>query len=247
MSIDFAGLSDRGLVRAQNEDCWLADPQQSLFIVADGMGAHNAGELASKMTVEGLPVLLETQPLRLDEPRVREAARTLETALSDLSLQVYEHGRDHPGQAGMGATVVTVVIRGPRALIGHLGDSRVYCLRDGHLRALTHDHSVVRYLVDLGEISEEEARRHPARNQISRYVGMSGEVLPDVSCVELQSRDRLLLCSDGLTEMLTETEIVKLLSAHTSPIDACEALVVAANAAGGTDNVTVLIVDWNTG
>ncbi len=242
--IVFSGLSSRGLVRARNEDNWLADPERGLFVVADGMGSRNGGAVASELVVEQLPALLPMQALDSCELCEIGAAEALRAALFALNRRICECAREHPELTGMGAALVMVFIRRARALVAHLGDSRAYRLRDGHLTALTRDHSIVRYLVDAGEISEEQARRHPARSQISRYAGMKGEVLADVCCKELRDGDRLLLCTDGLTRMLPEPEIGALLTDSPDPPAACRALVEAAKAAGSEDDITALVIGW---
>ena len=242
--IAFAGLSSRGLVRARNEDNWLADPERDLFVVADGMGSHNAGAVASALVVEELPALLPMQTLESCAPCEVEAAEALRAALLGLNRRMCERARERSELNGMGATLVMVLIRRAHALVAHLCDSRAYRLRDGNLTALTRDHSVVRYLVDAGELSEAQAERHPAKNRVSRYAGMQGEVLADVCCKKLRDGDRLLLCTDGLTRMLPDAEIGALLSKSPEPAAACRALVEAAEAAGGEDNITALVVGW---
>ncbi len=242
--IEFAGLSSRGLARARNEDNWLADPERGLFLVADGMGSRNGGAVASELVVEELPALLPMQALDSCEPCEIEVAEGIRAALFALNRRICERAREHPELTGMGATLVMVLIRRAHALVAHLGDSRAYRLRNGHLTALTRDHSIVRYLVDAGELSTEQARRHPARSQVSRYAGMKGEVLADVCCEALRDGDRLLLCSDGLTRMLPEPQIGALLTDSPDPPVACRALVEAAKAAGGEDDITALVVGW---
>ena len=144
----------------------------------------------------------------------------------------------------MGATVVMALVQDDRAFIAHMGDSRAYLLRRGKLRPLTDDHSIVGILLRTGEIRPEEAEHHPARGQLSRYVGMEDEVYPDVRTVRLASGDRLLLCTDGLTGMVPDDTIMGLLAVSEEPQVACDHLVEAANAAGGKDNITAVIVDW---
>ncbi len=143
----------------------------------------------------------------------------------------------------MGATVALAWLRETGAHLAHLGDSRIYLFREAQLQQLTEDHSVIALLLRSGEITPEEAQTHPARGQLSRYVGMDGEVYPDVQTVQLQAGDRLLLCSDGLTNMIPNTQIAQLLQVNAEVLAACQALVHAANTAGGTDNITVLVVD----
>ncbi|MDI7278161.1 MAG: SpoIIE family protein phosphatase, partial [Anaerolineae bacterium] len=143
-----------------------------------------------------------------------------------------------------GATVAAAWLRGGQAHLAHMGDSRIYLYRQGRLSQQTEDHSVVALLLRSGEITPEEARRHPARHQITRHVGMEGEVYADVRTIQLEPGDRLLLCTDGLTGPLDDERVAALLAEHGDPEAACRALVAAANAAGGADNITALVVDW---
>ena len=248
--LDYAGLSDPGRVRSSNQDSWFADPNQGLFIVSDGMGGHAAGEVASKIVVKTLPPLLRqrlTGVRRLDEP---EAGRRLMTSISDLSAEVRAASLHKPGLSGMGATVVLAMIKNGLALIGHLGDSRAYLYRRGRLNQLTRDHSIIQILVDTGQISAEEAAVHPAKGQITRAVGMDGEVLPETTSLNLEPGDRLLLCCDGLTDMVPDSKISHMMDVRNRLKDSCRKLVDAANFAGGKDNITVVLVEWmgkNTG
>ncbi len=241
--IENAGLSDRGLVRKENEDSWSAAPELGLFIVSDGMGGHLGGAVASRIVAEALPKILRKRMAPIEnfaDPRAREH---LEGALSELSTQVREQGRNEPGLRGMGATVVLVMIKGSEALVAHMGDSRAYQLRGGRFTQLTRDHSVVELLIEEGEITRNGAATHPARGQITCCVGMEGDPLPDVMTLDLELGDRLLLCTDGLTGMLCDEEIQKILESRMGPKDACRRLVDAANEAGGNDNVTAVVLD----
>lgn len=240
--VTHAALTDRGRVRRRNEDNWSADAAAGLYVVSDGLGGHSAGELASKIVVEALPLLLkERLPPSGD---LINAVKPASGALRDLSRQVYEQTRGEPGLEGMGATVVLAVVRGAQALIVHLGDSRAYRFHNGRLGRLTNDHSVVQLLIDYGEITPDEARTHPARGCVTRSVGMAGEPVPECRLVELQPGDRLLLCTDGLVGMLVDEEISRILAAGGELEAVCRRLVDAANEAGGRDNVTVLMLEW---
>lgn len=243
MNIRYAGLSDQGRVRARNEDAWFGDSEQGLFIVSDGMGGRPAGDIASKLVVEVLPKALAKSLQPKDNLAKPEAGQWLKSIICKLSELIFQKSRNQFGLSGMGATLVMVLIHNQGALIGHLGDSRVYLFRDDRLQCLTRDHTIARYLVDMKEIRAEEAPHHPARGQITRFVGMAGEVLPEIRWLDLKNHDRLLLCSDGLTTMLPEPRIAELLLENDDHKTAALALVNAANAAGGKDNVTVLIVD----
>lgn len=248
--IHFAGLSDRGRLRANNEDSWFARLEQKsskicgLFLVADGIGGHVGGKWASKLVAENLPQFLYQRMTGLETLSPLEITHYFKMALRDFSHNFWQQSQKTPNLSGMGTTVVVVLINNNQALVGHLGDSRVYLFRQQKLTLLTQDHTLIQYLIETKVICPEEAQNHPARNRITRFVGMEGEALPDVCRVQLQDRDRLLLCSDGLTTMLLEEQIVRLLATHPTQEKACQSLVEAANRAGGRDNITVLILDW---
>lgn len=240
--ITHAGLTDQGRVRERNEDRWLADPEFGLFVVADGMGGECAGELAAEIVIKTLPLLLRqslSNNTDWSDPRVVEQVGGV---LADLSHRVRQESKDQPGLDGMGATVVLTLIRDQQAIVAHMGDSRAYLFQGGRLVQLTQDHSIVQLLLDCGEITLPETVHHPSRGQLTRFIGMSGEPLPAVLRLEVQPGDRLLLCSDGLNGMLADAEISSVLAGNIAPTTACKRLVEAANAAGGRDNVTVVIV-----
>ncbi|RLC21333.1 MAG: hypothetical protein DRH56_09625 [Deltaproteobacteria bacterium] len=237
-----AGLSDPGRVRKENQDGWTARVRDGLFIVSDGMGGAFRGGLASRIVVETLPALVAERLGNVRDLSGTAAREGLGTAISELSAHLRRETDGEPGLSGMGATVVAAVIRGRRALVGHLGDSRAYLLREGRLARLTEDHSLVRLLLSQGEITPEEAARHPARGRLTRCVGMPGAAMPGIRCPDLRPADRLLLCTDGLTSMVPDDRISALMAPPLSPAGACGRLVSAANLAGGKDNITVLII-----
>ena len=243
LSVAHAGLSHRGLVRQENEDNWSAHPELGLYIVSDGLGGELSGALASKIVVEALPEMLGARADVLADLSGGRALRAVKEALTELSAQVFAQTHGEPGLEGMGATVVLALVRPQKALIAHMGDSRAYLFRQGRLKPLTKDHSVVQLLVEAGEISGEEAVRHPARGQVTRSVGMEGEPLPEAKVVAVRPGDRLLLCTDGLTGMLNDEEIQRVLGREAQPQAVCEALVQTALSNGGRDNVTVVVVD----
>jgi protein phosphatase len=240
-----SGLTDTGRVRIGNEDAWAADPAQGLYIVADGMGGHNAGEIAAQLVVDSLPKLVRKR-IGTDgsAPRTTQAlARRLRSAVARLNREVYAHSMSEPGLHGMGATVVLALVRGGEAVVVHMGDSRAYLLRDGKLKLLTKDHSVVQELIDIGEITEAEAATHPERNRITASVGMPGDATPDSRRVPLRAGDKLLLCSDGLANMVPDPEIGQILGRCRCPEMVCQDLIDAANVAGGQDNITAVVVE----
>jgi len=234
--LEHFGLTDAGKVRRNNEDALLIGDgaDETLFVVADGIGGFEAGEVASSMTVE---VLRRLGP---DEPfgdAIREAnSRILAAARGDEKL------------SGMGTTVVAVRFGGnreePRAEVSHIGDSRAYLLRDGTLRPLTEDHSLVAELVRSGDLTRAQAAEHPQKNLITRALGAEDEVEADNMVLPVEAGDRLLLCSDGLSDMVPEDRIGAILKEHPGEPEApARKLLSTALDAGGTDNVTVVVVD----
>lgn len=239
-----AGLTDQGQLRNHNEDHWFADALQGVFVVSDGMGGRVAGELASKIVVEVFPAYVLEKMEDLSNLSTPMASDLMGTSLIELSDMIYRESSKRPDFIGMGATVVTALIRNAHALIAHVGDSRAYLWRDQHLECLTKDHSLVQVLIDLGQLAPEDAANHPARSQITQFIGMPERILPEVRGFDLRSGDRLLLCSDGLTGMVTDASIAAILQSHVEPEDACHVLISEANAAGGKDNITVVVIDW---
>ncbi len=244
-SVQAACVSDVGRVRQQNEDQCLVALEHNLFIVSDGIGGHQAGEVASKAVVTVLPLMIEQRVARIQTPPSTEAMEfALRDAIVELSQRLRAESAGRIGLQGMGATVAVAWLRGSLAHLAHMGDSRIYLFRQERLVQLTEDHSVIALLLRHGEITPEEAQTHPARGRLSRYVGMEGEVYPDVKTVQLQGGDRLLLCSDGLTNMVPDGQIVQIVQVNAEVEAACKGLVDAANKAGGTDNITALVVNF---
>lgn len=243
MNLAYAGLSDTGLIRNQNEDNWYADTSSGLFIVADGMGGHRSGDTASGLIVEYFPHLIQHFPLQPNDAFSGKNVEHLRAALEELNSYIYQHGVANNDCYGMGATAVVLLISDSNAIIGHMGDSRLYSYRDKQLDQVTHDHSITQYLIDLGEISHEEASSHQSKGRISQYFGMPEDPVPEVLLMELEVGDRLLLCSDGLNTMLSDQQICKIMTDQNRPEDACSALIDAANQAGGKDNITTIVID----
>jgi serine/threonine protein phosphatase PrpC len=233
-----------GKVRQENEDSYFADPEPGIFIVSDGMGGHRGGALASGIVVEDLPVMIENalDKLRVGTPRTIKAI--LEKAIAEQSRQLQLEGTSEAGFRDMGATLVVALLRKGRCFIANIGDSRAYRLRKGRLVQLTQDHSVVSELIEKGHIEPEEAADHDAQGLITRYVGMDEKAHPHVHSFALKEADRILLCTDGLTDMVADEAIAAILKTKADPQTACKSLVAAANEAGGHDNVTTLVIDW---
>lgn len=231
LGIIVGAATDVGQVRDHNEDGYLFDDNLGLIAVADGMGGHRGGEVASATALEALHTALS------GSSGIREA-------IGVANDTVFERSTTDEGLRGMGTTLTAGIFdRLGTLTVGHVGDSRAYLLRDNELVRITTDHSLVEELVAAGELTEEEAERDPRRSMITRALGLEPGVEVDLYPVELEAGDRVLLCSDGLTTMLHEAEIAALLDGEGDPDQAARALVVAANAAGGVDNITVLVVD----
>lgn len=239
-----AGITDIGKTRLGNEDAFALLVNQRLYIVADGMGGQNAGALASEIVVKTLPKMIERRLEDESGHDVELMSNHLQDTILSLSQRVWKEAQSRHDLAGMGATVVVASVYPDHTFIAHMGDSRAYLFRHGELRQLTQDHSVVAILLRQGEITAEEAKHHPARGRISRYVGMEAEAYPDVQCFPTAVGDRLLLCTDGLTGMVSDSVIREVLSEFPDPDRACRVLVEAANVAGGKDNITAVVVDW---
>lgn len=222
--------TDVGRVRDGNEDAYLVDDDMGLAAVADGMGGHRAGEVASATALEALRAAVTSgRPLRESIEDANDAVFT--KSLTDASLR------------GMGTTLTAAtLVAGDTLLVGHVGDSRAYLLHDGELRQVTDDHSLVEELVREGRLTADEAAVHPQRSIITRALGIDPTVNVDVYPVELTPGDRLLLCSDGLTGMVQPDDIAATLRRESDPARVASQLVDAANAAGGEDNITVVVV-----
>lgn len=242
-SLRVAGGTDRGGVRQKNEDTFFIDLDRQLMIVSDGMGGHQGGDLASRMVVDGLSRLLRDSDRLIANGPSAAVRNTLCDAMVAVSNQLRVTSDEHPALRGMGATVVLALVCGDWAYVAHMGDSRAYHYRDQQLNQLTEDHSVIAMLLKDGAINDNEAQSHPAKGQLTRYVGMESEVYPEVQALRLRCEDRLLLCSDGLTGMISDDEISEILRVTSDTERACESLILAANSAGGHDNVTTVLID----
>ena len=236
MILRTAAHTDVGLRRRGNEDRFALDPELGLCLVADGMGGHSAGQVASALAAETVLV-----SLRERKGSEASASEKLRGALEDANRVIYQAARQNTEYAGMGTTVVALLVEGERAALAHVGDSRAYRMRGGRIRQLTDDHSVVGELLRRHEITADDARDHPHRHMLTRALGVRGHVEPDLAELALTRGDRFLLCSDGLTNHLEDHEMAKL-SAEFDDLDACcAALIKLANRRGGEDNITVVL------
>jgi protein phosphatase len=247
-----AGLSDAGLIRLSNQDAFVIDDELALWIVADGMGGRAGGHIASTLTVraildyfkyaaasEGIGIVENGDGNKLLQ--MREAIHRADEAI---------RGKAHEDQSlyGMGTTIVAAAVSSlspMHVIVGHVGDSRAYLCRDNALQLLTRDHSLVEELLEEGRISFEEAANHPQRHILVRALGIQGQAVPDIANHAVQSGDVLLLCTDGISKMLTHGEIqAHLRIACNSPEAACQELVAQANQRGGNDNSTAVVVSF---
>lgn len=212
-----------------------------LAIVADGMGGHQAGDIASKMVVTDIGHSWESTTLSGEA----EISEWLQQSVSKENQEVVKKGEDDISSLGMGTTIVLAVFLSTLAIIAHVGDSRCYLFRDGKLEQLTEDHSLVNELVKQGEISEEMAAHHPRKNVLLRSVGVPGDIEVDVDTKTIEANDVFLICTDGLTNMLTDSEMTELLKANVEIETTIQELIDHANQAGGTDNITALMVKYD--
>jgi serine/threonine protein phosphatase PrpC len=240
MIYEFCTQTDRGLLRENNEDSLAFDAETRLCILADGMGGYNAGEIASEMAVAFIKSEMGrwlSQSGR--QANAREVRQALEICVENANHSIFNAAHSNPQYAGMGTTLVVGVFQGDRLLLGHIGDSRCYRLRGQAFQQITKDHSLLQEQIDAGLISPEQALTSPIRNLVTRALGVDGTVLVDVSDHRVEAGDLYLMCSDGLSDMLIDEDI--LLGAEKLEKKARQ-LIVAANAAGGHDNISVLMV-----
>lgn len=250
MQVEAYGRTDCGPVRENNEDALLLDTEMLVFVVADGMGGHAAGEIASEMAVRTVHGILvgaddpdETRLVRGDD--VADAAdvmrERLRYAMNQASVQIRRMSEERPETRGMGTTVVVLVLDGGVAHLAHVGDSRAYLLRDGKLTRLTRDHTVVQQEIDAGRLTPELARVLPHRNILTQSVGFHGPVEPETAHRAAKGGDVFVLCTDGLTDALDDEALTKVLAGRL-PEEMADALTDAALLAGAEDNVTVAVV-----
>jgi protein phosphatase len=238
MLISCAGDTHVGVVRSGNEDSFLLDCSRGLFIVADGMGGHAAGEVASEMAVE--IIARELNGIRvLGDPGKHERMRG---AIRSANQAIFERTMAEADKRGMGTTTTVMVLFSRRYLIGQVGDSRAYLLRGGVLQQLTKDHSYVQEQVDAGLLTADQARTHPYSNVITRCVGANEDVVPDVYFGALERDDVILLASDGLTGMLEDEQLTRILETEATPEIWVSRMIAEANRRGGLDNITAIVV-----
>ena len=260
MRISVYGNTDTGLVREHNEDSFFISPIEPLYAVADGMGGHNCGEVASRLAVSSLESFYRRTAGEQNIDLVKKAGKgfwpfgkskkrrtsgfeelRLETAIQDANSEIVEEAKKDAAKKGMGTTVVSCYFTNSGVFIGHVGDSRCYVLRDEKLTQVTEDHSLANEYVKMNILSKEDARHFPYKNVIVRALGLADQVQVDIHKQEYQPGDLFLLCSDGLSDMLSSEQIEKLLVDHKDIGKATEALIEYAKLAGGNDNITVIL------
>lgn len=237
--------TDIGRVREENEDIYLIkeeDPNYKLFVVCDGMGGHKAGKVASTMTVELINKYFDEKVnnVSFDQESILEV---LIDSIKVANSTVYKKSEEDPECYGMGSTIVAGLAYENKVYIAHAGDSRAYVIKQNQIERLTHDHSYVEELVENGTITKEEADIHPRRNVITRAVGNEENIEVEINTFDLDTKAIILLCTDGLTSMVKDEEIFEIINDHPdSPQDACDALIEKANALGGNDNITCIVI-----
>lgn len=241
--VEVFGLSDVGCIRELNEDCYCIcgfgdNSERGFCILADGMGGHNAGEVASQNAVK----LIAEEMNRLLESGEKEIPGQLSRAVSAANTGVYTMASENPIHRGMGTTVVTAFIDDGTAYVANVGDSRAYAVRDDEIVQITTDHSVVSELVMRGTITKEEARLHPQKNIITRAVGTDKSVRTDIFEYNYSPGDVMIICSDGLSTMLDDNRILEIIKSKKTSEDTVNSLIAAAKDEGGLDNITVICI-----
>jgi len=247
-AIDMVACTDPGRVRRNNEDAVFVNPRLGLAILADGMGGHNAGEVASNMTITALGSELEhafkkQPPYQAVPNHASRAHEVLSDVIARTNAAVHLAAQSNPRYSGMGTTLVAVQFFDNKFVVAHVGDSRLYRLRDEFLTRLTRDHSLLQEQIDKGIISPEEARFAPNRNLVTRALGVDASVETELNDFEVMPGDIYLLCSDGLNDMAEDREIAAIMTAFSANLQLCaKQLIQMANEHGGRDNVSVILV-----
>lgn len=238
LKFNLSAMSHSGKCRKDNQDSYYLRDDASLFVLSDGMGGENAGKAAAAIACTVIPKKI---PKQLSS--ISDASRAIIDAIDETTRLIIEHSSENPKLRGMGTTIIMGVVVGDRLLIAHLGDSRAYLLRNSVLERLTHDHTIGAMLLESGEISKDEYEAHPLKHSLSRYIGCSDCPPAEMGILRLCPADRIMFCSDGLTNMVDEQTIGDTLNITNKAQDACYNLVCIANNAGGKDNVTVIVLD----
>lgn len=239
MQYVFSGISHEGMKRQRNEDFYYA--QFPIFVVADGLGGHRAGEVASKLAVRKF-----VDNIRKNYPEVKspeELARLMEKSIIEAGRIIFEESKTSSELQGMGTTISAAVIFADHLVTAHVGDSRIHLYRSGELKKLTKDHTYVQYLLDKGEISEEEAKTHPLKNALLQALGGEEKLNVDTGILTLKPGDKILLCTDGLYTMVSNDFIKEVLQSNQPVAEKTRQMLKAALDAGGIDNITLIIIE----
>lgn len=255
MHLEVAGRTDVGMKRDHNEDNFLLLPEENVFCVADGMGGHSSGEVASQIAITEIAEFFKmtseddevTWPFKMDKARSYDENR-ISVAIKLANVRIFEMSRRNSNQRGMGTTVVALYCKGKEAFIAHVGDSRVYryIAAEQRLTQITEDHSLLNDYIRAKRLSPEEIETFPHKNVIVRALGMKDNVIVDVSRVKPSENDTFLLCSDGLSGMINDGQMQEILRRESDLEQATEKMIAGANAAGGVDNVTCVLVRWHS-
>lgn len=244
--IDFKAASDPGKVRGNNEDSYILAPELELAIVADGMGGHNSGEVASALAVKVTREKFETLSRDGMKPQAYDGKYSLETNQLGFAVQlanavIFEAGNSTENNKGMGTTLTSALLNGERLCLAHIGDSRAYLLRGGNMTQITEDHSLVMEHVRKGLLTKEQAEASPLQNILTRALGAQKAPEVDLVETEVQDGDRILLCTDGLFKAVKEARLAETLRTQPDDLQVCLQLVDEANANGGPDNITLVV------
>lgn len=234
--MEIQSLTNIGLIRKANEDNYLVDKDRKLFVVADGMGGHQGGKLASGLAIKTIDEYCELKE-KPEDYRV-----LLEKIIKKANLLIYEKAHTEDGFIGMGTTVTAALFKDNNLFIANIGDSRAYIINNEKITLLTEDHSLVRVLVNKGEITEEEAINHPNKNILIRALGIEPEVDVDIFNIKVKKGDFLLLCTDGLTNLVRDKEILEIVEKNITAEDSINELMNVALNRGGNDNITIILV-----
>jgi PPM family protein phosphatase len=241
MRYDYCSRTDTGLVRINNEDAVAVDPMAGIVVLADGMGGYSAGEVASGIAIDVMGSQLHEQLSRA-VPAAHQLPQVLQHCTDLANQAILQTARAHPDYRGMGTTLVVGLLRGHRLVVGHIGDSRCYCWRQGQLSQLTCDHSLLQEQINAGLMTTHQAQTSVYRNLVTRALGVEDAVQLEVKEWPVQAGDEYLFCSDGLTEMVDHPGLSRIMATPARLALKAELLIQAANDAGGRDNISVILV-----
>jgi len=242
--ITASGLSDLGLVRENNEDVWAELPEEKFYVLADGMGGHQAGEIASQEAVYTfLEIIRKILSLSTRKLNLKEMKQTIKRSIEEVNRTIYEMGKSDIHLIGMGTTFCCIHFHQEGVIFAHVGDSRIYRFREGTLAQLTKDHSLMSELVDMGYLDEPEAKEFLYKNILTKVIGSESKVTPSIESCDIKPGDIYMMCSDGLSDLLKRDEIESVIRENAKDLDAAtRALIAEAKAKGGYDNVTVVLL-----